>query len=134
VPILVRQTAARPIAALHAPEPGYFRNSLLACRGIEGVAHEVVVAWLNASVIAADHRARTRDARQRSFPQVKLRHLRALPVPPWRDPPSDDFAALARAVARDGRLDLEPRLDALVSAWFGLDPAAHAHVRSEGGA
>ena len=37
VPIVIRQTADRPIAALHT-EPTYFRNSVLACHGIPGGA------------------------------------------------------------------------------------------------
>lgn len=82
VPILLRQTALRPIASLHT-EPTYFRNSVIACMGIEGVPHEKVVAWLNSEVIAEYHRLMNREANQRAFPQLKLRHLRDLPMPDW---------------------------------------------------
>jgi hypothetical protein len=85
VPILVRQTARRPIAALHT-EPTYFRNSVIACMGIPGVPHDRVVAWLNSDVVGWYHERMVREARQRSFPQVKLRHLRDLPMPDWDAP------------------------------------------------
>jgi hypothetical protein len=35
----------------------------------------------NSETVARIHRAMFRDARQRSFPQVKISHLRALPIP-----------------------------------------------------
>jgi hypothetical protein len=117
VPILVRQTAARPIAALHS-EPTWFRNSVLACHGIEGVEDDLVVAWLNSEVVAGYHQSRVRESRQQAFPQVKVRHLRDLPCPPWEEA-TPELRRLARAVAREKRLDLRPRLDDAVRAWFG---------------
>lgn len=101
-PVLVRQTADRPIAALHA-QPTYFRNSLLAARAVEGLDPAFLVAVLNGPVAAAWHRARFRDARQRAFPQVKVGHLAELPLPlPHRDRDPrlhDELAARARALA-----------------------------------
>lgn len=82
VPILVRQTALRPIAAEHH-EPTYFRNSALACMGIEGVPHSAVVEWLNSDVVGWYHRRMVRESNQRTFPQVKVKHLRDLPMPDW---------------------------------------------------
>lgn len=79
-PVLLRQTADRPIAALHTGA-GYFRNSLLAARAIEGLDPAFVVAILNGPIARAWHQSRFRDARQRSFPQVKVSHLRTLPFP-----------------------------------------------------
>lgn len=128
VPILLRQTAARPIAALHA-EPGLFRNSVLACMGLPGLPHEVAVAWLNSSAVAHYHVAAVREASQIAFPQVKLKHLRDLPLPRAEDAPAGLFR-LAREVAREGRECVEPDLDALVSAWFGLDEATHQRLRA----
>jgi hypothetical protein len=128
VPIVLRQTASRPIAALHA-EPGYFRNSVLACMGLPGLPHEVTVAWLNSSAVAHYHVAAVREASQLSFPQVKLKHLRDLPLPRAEDAPSGLFR-LAREVSREARICVEPDLDALVSAWFGLDASAHAQLRA----
>jgi hypothetical protein len=119
VPILLRQTAARPIAALHT-EPTYFRNSVLACYGIPGVPDELVVAWLNSSAVARIHQASVREAGQRTFPQLKIGHLRNLPMPRF-DTWTDDLIELAGAVARDGRLDLVVRLDRLVSESLELD-------------
>lgn len=81
VPILVRQTADRPIAARHA-NPSYFRNSLLACNGVENIPDAVVVACLNSALFASIHRARARDAGQKAFPQVKVKHLQELPCVP----------------------------------------------------
>ena len=126
VPIVLRQTASRPIAALHA-EPGYFRNSVLACMGLPGLPHEVAVAWLNSSAVAHYHTAGVREASQLAFPQVKLKHLRDLPLPRAEAAPPGLFR-LARDVFRN--LSLEPELDALVSAWFGLDASAHAQLRA----
>jgi hypothetical protein len=77
--IVLRQTASRPIATRHF-KPTYFRNSILACAGIDGVPDEVLVAVLNSCLIAYWHRNSTGDARQRAFPQVKIGHLRGLPM------------------------------------------------------
>jgi hypothetical protein len=78
--ILLRQTAHRPIAARHT-SPTYFRNSVLACEGIEGVDDRALVALLNSSPVAFYHRHSQADSRQRAFPQVKVRHLASLPIP-----------------------------------------------------
>ncbi|HMP59113.1 MAG TPA: N-6 DNA methylase, partial [Gemmatales bacterium] len=51
VPILLRQTASRPLAARHRGR-GHFRNSLLACWGVEAVPDAVVVAILNSALMA----------------------------------------------------------------------------------
>jgi hypothetical protein len=126
VPIVLRQTASRPIAALHR-DATYFRNSILACMGLPGLPHEAAVAWLNSSAVAHYHGSAVREASQLSFPQVKLKHLRDLPLPRAEDAPSGLFK-LARDVFRD--LTLEPELDALVSSWFGLDASAHAQMRA----
>ncbi len=81
VPILIRQTANRPIAARHR-EPTYFRNSILACMGVPGISDNIVVAFLNSALYAILHRKYAQDANQKAFPQVKIRHLRALPTIP----------------------------------------------------
>ena len=80
MPVLLRQTADRPIAALHTA-PGYFRNSLLACRPPAELDPAFCVAVLNAPTACAWHRKSFRDARQRTFPQVKVGHLRTQPFP-----------------------------------------------------
>jgi len=116
VPILVRQTAARPIAARHTA-PTYFRNSLLACTPPPGLAVEVVLAVLNSEVAAALHRASFADARQAAFPQVKVRHLRALPFP-WLDRSEsarehDEIVDLVRAIELEGGSASRGSLEAL---------------------
>ena len=116
-PVLLRQTADRPIAALHT-EPTYFRNSLLAARTVEGLEPRFVVAVLNSTALASWHRGAHRDARQRTFPQVKVGHLIAAPFPiahRRENPPLHD--ALVAAYG-DG-----PAVDRLVSEAFGLTPS-----------
>lgn len=79
VPILLRQTGDRPIAARHV-DPAYFRNSILACAGLPDVSVEVLLAVLNSDLIAGWYRARFCDSTQRSFPQIKVRNLQAMPI------------------------------------------------------
>lgn len=79
IPILLRQTANRPIAAIHT-EPTYFRNSVLACTGIPGIDHRVTLAVLNSEFMAETYRRMFPDSDQRTFPQVKVRALRQLPM------------------------------------------------------
>lgn len=121
VPVLVRQTADRPLAALHR-EPTYFRNTLLACRPPPALDPAFVVGVLNSSIAAAWHRARFADARQAVFPQVKVRHLRELPFPiaERRRAPAlhDEIARRVRALA-EGEGDAAP-LELLVREAYEL--------------
>ena len=78
--ILIRQTAAYPIAARHV-NPGYFRNSLLACYPRGAVLVGYVLAILNSRLIRFYHQYSFRDGRQKAFPQVKVASLRSIPVP-----------------------------------------------------
>jgi hypothetical protein len=122
VPILLRQTADRPVAALH-DDPTYFRNSLLACTPPAGLDAAFVVGVLNSPVAAAWHRLRFRDARQRSFPQVKLAHLRGLPFPILhRD---EDRALHERVAASVTELCRAPRATGLAEEVAGLVTAAY---------
>ena len=129
-PVLIRQTADRPLAALHS-EPGYFRNSLLACRAVEELDPAFVVAVLNGPVACGWHRARFRDARQHTFPQVKVAHLASQPFPfVRRDDDArlhDDVARRVRALAgfAGAHLERERRaIEAAVRDAFGLDERA----------
>ncbi|MBM3977764.1 MAG: hypothetical protein FJ299_12345 [Planctomycetes bacterium] len=79
-PVLLRQTANRPIAAVHDPA-AWFRNSLLACRPPADVSPDCAVALLNGPVAAHFHQLAHADARQRVFPQLKIAHLRAQRFP-----------------------------------------------------
>ena len=113
-PVLLRQTADRPKAALHT-EPTYFRNSLLATREVEGLDPRFIACVLNAQVLADWHRAAHCDARQRAFPQIKVRHLSAAPFPiaHRREDPSLHDALVA--AYGDG-----PLVDRLVAEAFGI--------------
>ena len=135
VPIVLRQTADRPIAARHR-DATYFRNSLLACAGVDGAPDTVVVAFLNSALYALLHRTASEDAKQKTFPQVKIRHLRALPAVPVRaldrgfdgstagdalDAAVQAAEAAARAEARVSR-DVLERIERTVLFAFDLDP------------
>lgn len=126
VRVLVRQTAAYPIAALS--DGLAFRNSLLAGFDCEGLPPEALVALLNASLVRWAHHQRFREARQPILPQVKIGHLRAVPAPP--DARGRDIDALAtlglaltdRPVGTDAAPLLDA-LDALVARLYALDDA-----------
>jgi len=123
--ILIRQTADRPVAARHA-QPTYFRNSALACYGVEGLDDAVLLGLLNSSPLAWWHRARHADSRQRAFPQVKVAHLRALPLA--RDaaaiaPVVRRLEALAAQGAHDALARERRRLDQRVARLYGLTEA-----------
>lgn len=112
--IVLRQTADRPVAALHKPW-AHFRNSVLACYGAPGHDANYLLGVLNSDTLALIHRTLHRDARQRSFPQVKLSHLRALPVPS-REQAGADYERIAKAAtAADAAT-----VDRLVAGVFGL--------------
>jgi hypothetical protein len=110
--VLLRQTADRPIAAVHEPAC-WFRNSVLACWPPADVDPDCATALLNGPVAAAFHRLSFADARQRAFPQVKIGHLRAqrFPLGSRTEAPDlhDELARRARA--------LRDRARAVDNAW-----------------
>lgn len=77
VDLLIRQTARFPIACFADGER--FRNSVLAGFASAELPRGFLLAWLNASAIRFYHYARFRDARQ-GMPQVKIQHLRSVPL------------------------------------------------------
>jgi len=123
VRFVVRQTARYPIAALHRGLP--FRNSLLAGFAVEGLPADLVVGLLNSSLYRALHLALRRDARQATFPQVKIGHLRALPEPPSDPGRRAEVSEISAELTRSG-VDraLADRLDAAVFALFALESSA----------
>lgn len=123
--ILLRQTASRPIAARHEP-PHLFRNSVLACFGAPGHDPDFLLAVLNSSAAAALHRQRFRDARQRAFPQLKISHLRALPVPGREIGPLYERIANAARAATAGDAAAAKLADRLVTRAY--TNAAQFHV------
>ncbi|MEI9953207.1 MAG: N-6 DNA methylase [Pseudomonadota bacterium] len=120
---VVRQTARYPIAALHRGLP--FRNSLLAGFAVDGFPADLVVGLLNSSLYRALHLALRRDARQATFPQVKIAHLRALPEPPLGSEKRLEIAGLSADLTRSGfDRGLAERLDAAVFGLFALEASA----------
>lgn len=119
VELLVRQTAKYTIAALHTGMP--FRNSLLAGFGCDDYSASVLVGLLNSTLLRSIHLAARRDARQRTFPQVKVAHLRALPAPRPNRERGRELDAIVRAIG-NGSPSVEQRaqLDRLVYAWYEL--------------
>jgi hypothetical protein len=137
-PLLLRQTARRPLAALHTA-PTYFRNSLLAVRPVNDLAPELVLALLNSPLSGAWLRLSFRDARQRSFPQMKVGALQTLPMPFERR--ADAAGLHDEVVARVRKLDPQgtsfpgelQALDALVARAYGLpERLADELARSDG--
>lgn len=122
VGVVVRQTAAFPIAALHDGQP--FRNSVLAVIPTEPATAPRLCSLLNSTLVRWFHHGAWPDARQPRMPQVKIGHLRALPQPPG------GLAALAHLDPLVPRLfgqddpeseDLNA-LDHLVATLYGLAP------------
>jgi methylase of polypeptide subunit release factors len=123
VRFVIRQTARYPIAALHRGLP--FRNSLLAGFAVDGLPADLVVGLLNSSLYRALHLALRRDARQATFPQVKIGHLRALPEPPSDPGRRAEIAEISATSTRSGfDRALADRLDAAVFALFELESSA----------
>jgi methylase of polypeptide subunit release factors len=120
VRFVVRQTARYPIAALHRGLP--FRNSLLAGFAVDDLPAELVVGLLNSSLYRAIHLAAQRDARQATFPQVKVAHLRALPLPPLNSEARARIASLTSDFTH-GRSPASAmaRLDHAVFELFSLE-------------
>lgn len=130
-PILLRQTAKRPVAAAHS-NPTYFRNSVLACRGLPSVPLELVLAWLNSSAVGVFHMTKVREANQRVFPQVKVKHLRALPLPDWKIAQSLLSTNVKTLVSKAGQGDVSAldELDTAISFAFGLTDVEHGVLRN----
>jgi hypothetical protein len=127
VRFVIRQTARYPIAALHRGLP--FRNSLLAGFAVDGLPPGLVVGLLNSSLYRALHLALRRDARQATFPQVKIAHLRALPRPPQDPQGHERIAELTTELTRNGVLpDTLVRLDTAVFGLFSLESSAAREI------
>jgi hypothetical protein len=120
VRFVIRQTARYPIAALHRGLP--FRNSLLAGFAVDGLPPGLVVGLLNSSLYRALHLAFRRDARQAAFPQVKIAHLRALPLPPHDPDAQEQITRLTAELTHDGVAPgVVDRLDSAVFGLFSLE-------------
>lgn len=120
VSAVVRQTAAFTIAARH--DGGRFRNSLIGAFETPEVNVDLLVGLLNSALYRALHIARQRDARQAAFPQVKVAHLRRLPLPPENSDLRAQVTRLSRAASAEGGLDAAARaeLDRAVFELFSI--------------
>jgi hypothetical protein len=128
VRFVIRQTARYPIASLHGGLP--FRNSLLAGFTVEGLPPELVVGLLNSALYRALHLASQRDARQATFPQVKVAHLRALPAPPEHAALRAQIMGLSDELSAGGvEPALAERLDCAVFELFSVKTAASREIR-----
>jgi hypothetical protein len=124
VKLVVRQTAAIPIAAAHDGTP--FRNSLLAGFELPEFPAALTLGLLNSTLYRALHLAGRRDARQGAFPQVKVGHLRSLPAPPAG---AAHVAELAARASESGLTpELRAALDAAVFALFDIAPNEAAEI------
>ncbi|MDC1143204.1 N-6 DNA methylase, partial [Planctomycetota bacterium] len=122
--ILIRQTAARPIVAPHQPRH-LFRNSVLACYLPDDHDLDFLLAILNSDAMARIHQALHRDGRQKAFPQMKVGHLRALPIPPTTVPEYELVAKLGKQ-ARQGRPNLTELNEVVELAYFEDQPPISA--------
>ena len=149
-PFVIRQTARHPIVGPKNTAE-YFRNSLLALYEPDnGYDIRYVVGLLNSRLFRFLYTTAVRESSQSSFPQVKVRSLRDLPVIwPARDNPVQweayevivstvktllDVCAVPEEARPSGaeeslRIDrLEQRIDDCVLAIYDLDENARDDV------
>ena len=106
----MRQTAPHPIVGPRA-SADYFRNSLLALYRWGAHANEYTVGVLNSRLMRFCYVSTTHEARQKAFPQVKIRSLRALPIRAIDFSNADDVAAHDKMVSLvETMLDLQERI------------------------
>lgn len=122
--ILIRQTATHPIAARN-PGSCYFRNSLLACYGCGGYSVEYLLAILNSSLVRFFHQYEYRDGRQATFPQVKVGHLRSIPIPPptINENLANELISLVKQMEELSSVELtsnDKAIDEIVCKLYGL--------------
>lgn len=129
VEFVVRQTAAFTIAAQH--QGARFRNSLIAGYGQPGLSADLLVGLLNSALFRALHLSRQRDARQATFPQVKLQHLRKLPRPPEDLQLRRKIESISAQAQVSSGLTLTQReeLDGATFQLFGVSAAEAEEVR-----
>lgn len=126
--ILVRQTARFPIAA--ANDATAFRNSLLGGHAVAGLDVPGTLALLNSHVIRWLHFQLFRDARE-GMPQVKLCHLRALPLPQLDPGSAAELAASGAVLVADPSDAAAAAVAAeLVAAGLGLTAGELAMIRA----
>ena len=120
VAVFIRQTARYPVAA--RADGIAFRNSILAGFEVEGWGADALVAYLNAWPVRWLHYMRHRDARQ-GMPQVKISHLRSLPMPPLTSANAEALQAMGKALGGRNKgitPDEQRGLDAVVAGILGI--------------
>jgi hypothetical protein len=128
VKLLIRQTARFPMAALS--DGAAFRNSVLAGFADEVWSELFLLAYLNSAPVRWYHYMRHRDARQ-GMPQLKIAHLRALPMPPREAPSTRLLERLGRELGErnTGISAAEQALvDELAADCLGLESAARQKI------
>lgn len=122
VSLYVRQTARYPIASLADGKP--FRNSILAAFETPGISTSFLLCYLNSTPVRFFHFQRFRDARQ-GMPQVKIGHLRRMPLPNVSAAFLAELSRLGEGLARrnDGVSAEEQAQidDAVARAWSCSD-------------
>jgi hypothetical protein len=127
VGFVVRQTAALTIAARHSGLR--FRNSLLAGYAVGEFDTELLLGLLNSSLFRAFHSSHQRDARQATFPQVKVAHLRRLPAPPASPADRGHVRQASEDLCRQGPSEAgQAALDAAVFDLYGISAVARLEV------
>jgi hypothetical protein len=125
--IVLRQTAGRPIAARHIYRC-HFRNSVLALRVSEPFSVEYLLGVLNSDAAGWIYASLCYEARQRSFPQVKVHALKNVPIPDPSAPLNrgkateiGDIVRLVESQQVPERTLLED-LNQVVWAIYGVEP------------
>lgn len=127
VGFVVRQTAAVTIAARHCGLR--FRNSLLAGYAEGEFDVDLLVGLLNSALLRAFHASRQRDARQATFPQVKVAHLRNLPAPPADATGYARVRVLSRELSEHGpSAERSAELDRAVFDLYAIEQSAREEI------
>lgn len=130
VKLLIRQTARFPMVALS--DGAAFRNSVLAGFADETWSAPFLLAYLNSTPVRWYHYMRHRDARQ-GMPQLKIAHLRAMPMPPREAPAAAHVERMGRELGErnEGVTAAERELvDGLVAELLGLLAEHLVHMRA----
>ena len=118
--ILIRQTASKPIACLHNPKH-YFRNSILGCIGLPNIPDKILLYWLHSTLVEWFHMMTIRESTQKSFPQIKIAHLRNLPLPHIEE----------HHITEMKKMKGTNSIDEYLSSLAGLTAEEHQYMRNE---
>ena len=105
---------------MSTPRPYYLTTAIDYANGDPHLGH--ALEKIGADVIARWHRLRFPEARQRSFPQLKIAHLRRLPVPSVSPTLARRLAQVAERLAEAPSPAAERALRSLTLEAYGLAP------------